>query len=142
LKFFSICLTWIFVAKKMKNIRNIHDMINVKSSRTNSFFYKRSIVRGRSSNGRALDSKSNGCGFKSRRPHFFTKFAYQYYSLFNFHIKKIIWICHKNKMKSLDKFNLIIKGISLTKSWIKFFLIKPKRTIYQDSVIKSIEGMR
>ena len=27
-------------------------------------------VRGRSSNGRALDSKSNGCGFKSRRPHF------------------------------------------------------------------------
>ncbi len=30
-----------------------------------------SILRGRSSNGRALDSKSNGCGFKSRRPHFF-----------------------------------------------------------------------
>ena len=29
-----------------------------------------SIVRGRSSNGRALDSKSNGCEFKSRRPHF------------------------------------------------------------------------
>lgn len=26
--------------------------------------------RGRSSNGRALDSKSNGCGFKSHRPHF------------------------------------------------------------------------
>ena len=31
-------------------------------------------VRGRSSNGRALDSKSNGCGFKSRRPHFFILF--------------------------------------------------------------------
>jgi hypothetical protein len=28
-------------------------------------------LRGRSSNGRALDSKSNGCGFKSHRPHFF-----------------------------------------------------------------------
>ena len=33
---------------------------------------KESNSRGRSSNGRALDSKSNGCGFKSRRPHFFT----------------------------------------------------------------------
>ena len=47
-----------------------------------------SIVRGRSSNGRALDSKSNGCGFKSRRPHFLLQlFFTKNHKLINLAIK-------------------------------------------------------
>ncbi len=67
-----------------------------------------SIVRGRSSNGRALDSKSNGCGFKSRRPHFFFLFINLINILLNFSINLIsilidfFYIFYQNQILSIN----------------------------------------